>query len=162
MSLHRPPCARPGRSGAARGFTLLELMLVIALLAVVVGMVTLSLRDGDASQLEEEGARLSALLEGARARSRSMGLDVRWQASADKPEFSFPGLPPTIQMPGAWLDARTRAEVIGAPQLRLGPEPVIGAQLVVLKLENRRLVLATNGLGPFVQIEDAAAGVPAR
>lgn len=145
----------------AQGFTLLELMVVIALLAIAVGMVSLSLRDGDSARLDEEATRLGALLEGARARARSMGRDVRWQASADTPGFRFTGLPAGVQMPTTWLDERTRAEVIGAPlaspgQLRLGPEPVIGVQRVVLRLGERQVVLATNGLGPFVQVDPAA------
>jgi general secretion pathway protein H len=163
--------AGPGSNSAPpqRGFTLLELMVVLAMLAVAVGMVALSLRDHDASQLEEEAARLSALLEGARARSRSMGLEVRWQAAQDRPGFNFIGLPPTITLPTQWLDERTRAEVVTtAPtpagqvaQLRLGPEPVIGAQRVVLRLGERQRVLATNGLGPFMQVDDlATAGAP--
>ncbi|MBP9063263.1 MAG: hypothetical protein KBF81_05770, partial [Aquabacterium sp.] len=31
----------------------------------------------------------------------------------------------------------------------LGPEPVIGAQKVVLSLDERQLVVGTQGLGPF-------------
>jgi general secretion pathway protein H len=31
----------------------------------------------------------------------------------------------------------------------LGPEPLIGAQRIVLSLEDRRLTLETDGLGPF-------------
>jgi general secretion pathway protein H len=147
-----PGCAARGKP-RQRGFTLLELMLVIALMAVVVGMATLSLRDHDATQLEEEGARLSALLEGARARSRSMGIAVRWQPStgSESPGFRFLGLPPTVDMPSRWLDERTSAEVVGGAQLNLGPEPVIGAQQVMLRLGDRRVLLATNGLGPFVE-----------
>ena len=141
------------------GFTLLELMLVITLLAVVVGMATLALRDGNANRLEEEAARLSALFEGARARSRAMGLEVRWlprgEASGESSGaavggFRFQGLPAEAAMPSQWLDERTAAQVIGAPFIRLGPEPVIGAQRVVLRIEDRQLVLATDGMGPFV------------
>jgi len=32
----------------------------------------------------------------------------------------------------------------------LGPEPLIGAQTIVLKLDEQTLTLATDGLGPFV------------
>jgi general secretion pathway protein H len=134
-----------------RGFTLLELMLVIALLAVIVGMATLALRDGNANRLEEEAARLSALFEGARARSRAMGLEVRWlPRGEDGQGFAFVGLPAGTPMPAAWLDERTAAEIIGAPFVRLGPEPLIGPQRVILRIEDRQLVLATDGMGPFL------------
>lgn len=140
-----------------RGFTLLELMIVVALLALVVGMVTVSLRDANASRLDEEATRLSALFEGARARSRTSGQEVRWQpVQAPGKGFEFTGLPPGAGMPGAWLDDRTRAEVLDAPLLRLGPEPVIGAQRLRLRLADRQLVLATDGLAPFAVLESGA------
>jgi general secretion pathway protein H len=137
-----------------QGFTLLELMVVVALLAVVVGMASLSLRDSAAARLDEEAARLSALLEGARARSRAMGVEVDWQPLPDQPGFRFVGLPGTVHLPDRWLDEDTRAEVIGAPSLVLGPEPVIGAQRVVLSLGERRVVLATDGLGAFAPLAE--------
>ena len=43
--------------------------------------------------------------------------------------------------------------MIGSPTLLLGPEPLIGAQQVALSLGDRRLVLATDGLGPFAVVE---------
>ncbi len=128
-------------------------MVVTALIAVAVGMATLALRDADANRLEEEAARLSALLEGARARARAEGNEVLWQPNRETGEgFLFSGLPPDAGVPNRFLDERTRAEIIGAPVLRLGPEPVIGAQRVVLRLGERQLVLATDGLGPFVVV----------
>lgn len=154
----RGPLGRAASS--AHGFTLLELMVVIAMLAVVVGLVTLSLRDADAAKLDEEATRLSVLLDSARARARVSGREVGWKPRGDQPGFQFTGLPDTNPLPDRWLDERTRAEVIGAPALLLGPEPVIGAQRVVLSLGDRRLVLATDGLGPFRPLTDA--GSPAR
>ena len=141
------------RRGLQRGFTLLELMVVTALIAVAVGMATLALRDADANRLEEEGARLAALFEGARARARAEGSEVLWQPNRETGiGFQFAGLPAEAGLPSRFLDERTRAEIIGAPVLRLGPEPVIGAQRVVLRIEERQLVLATDGLGPFVVV----------
>jgi general secretion pathway protein H len=101
--------------------------------------------------------RLSALFEGARARSRASGQEVRWMpAGANGQGFAFVGLPPESALPANWLDERTRAEVVGAPVLRLGPEPVIGAQRVVLHLADRQLVLSTDGLAPFSVLESGA------
>jgi general secretion pathway protein H len=147
-----------------RGFTLLELMVVVALLAIAVGVATLSLRDADSSKLDEEGARLSALLEGARARSRAGGLDVRWVPFADKPGFQFLGLSEGLKLPDTWLDERTRAVVVGAAVLQLGPEPIIGAQKVLLRLGHAQLMLATDGMGPFapVPVPVDSSLVPAR
>src|SRR5262245_35194835 len=63
----------------ARGFTLIDLMVVMALIAVAVGMVTLSLRDPAANQLDREAVRLAALLEAGRAESRSAGVPLRFE-----------------------------------------------------------------------------------
>jgi general secretion pathway protein H len=148
-------CDRRGRHrlAAQRAFTLLELMVVTALIAIAVGMATLALRDADANRLEEEGARMAAIFEGARARARAEGSEVLWQPNRETGVgFFFTGLPPDAGLPTNFLDERTRAEIIGAPILRLGPEPVIGAQRVVLRLGDRQLVLATDGLGPFVVV----------
>lgn len=144
----------------ARGFTLIELILVVALIAIASSLVVLSLRDPDASQLEEEAARLAALLEGARAEARASGLAARWEPGSGQegvPGFRFVGLPSSREFPANWLDDSVSAEVIGARAVVLGPEPLIGAQRIVLRRGERRLVLETDGLGPFaVRIEAAA------
>ena len=49
-------------------------MVVMALVAVAVSLVTLSLRDPASAQLDREAMRLAALLETARAESRSSGV----------------------------------------------------------------------------------------
>ena len=137
-------------------------MMVVAMLAVVASMATLALRDGNASKLEEEAARLAALFEGARAHSRTQGAEVRWQprsADGDQPAgFLFTGLSEKTQLPRNWLDTRTQAQVVGAPLLRLGPEPFIGAQRVLLRLEDRQLLLATDGMGPFTVVLEPEPG----
>jgi general secretion pathway protein H len=152
------PTSVPGSSGATatrtpqrRGFTLIELMVVLVLVALAAGVVSLALRDPARSRLEVEGVRLAALLEGARAESRALGLPVRWvpaRAPGDD-DFSFVGLPPSAQLPTRWLDRSVSAEVVGDTSLLLGPDAIIGAQRVLLRLDDQRLELATDGLAPF-------------
>ncbi|MFZ2649951.1 MAG: prepilin-type N-terminal cleavage/methylation domain-containing protein [Burkholderiaceae bacterium] len=143
-----------------RGFTLIELLVVVVLVAIASAVVSLALRDPAATQLEHEAARLAALFEAARAEARASGLFVIWEPRADPAEvsgFRFVGLPAANELPTRWLGEGVSAEVIGARAVALGPEPLIGAQRVVLRLEARSLTLATDGLGPFVVADNLEA-----
>lgn len=138
-----------------RGFTLLELLVVLALVAVATAGVSLSLRDADHARLEREAVRLAALLDAARAQSRASGIPARWQTTADG--FRFSGLQGS-PWPTQWLHADTRAA--GDPVLVLGPEPMIPPQSLVLTRAGasaERVRIRTDGLHPFtVQAEPAA------
>jgi general secretion pathway protein H len=147
------------------GFTLIELMVVVALVALATAGVTLSLRDDGSTRLEREALRLSALIESARAQSRTSGLPVVWRSLPQG--FEFVGLPPlrngapsrdSLIGPRSWLSPDTLAQVIqppGALTLVLGPEPLIAAQRVVLQQGDRRLTLATDGISAFAVVADA-------
>ena len=152
-------CA-PRVAAVRRGFTLIELMVVIALLAVAVGLVSLALRDPAQTRLDTEAQRLSALLETARAESRASGVAVVWIPAQVDGELHFrfarvfgAQLQP-MALPGHWLDPGVRAEVVGTQAVQLGPEPLIGAQRIVLRLADQRVLLATDGLAPFSVVAD--------
>jgi general secretion pathway protein H len=158
----------PRRGGD--GFTLIELMIVVTLIAVASAVAVLALRDPAATQLEREAARLAALLESARAEARASGLAVSWVPNADPASaesFRFVGLPAALALPTRWLAEGVSVQVRNAQGLArgvlLGPEPLIGAQQIVLRLDNQQLSLATDGFGPFARAEEIAeAGAPAR
>ena len=156
------PTSVPGSSAAragaaaARGFTLIELLVVIAIVAIGAGVVSLALRDGTSLRLEEEGARLAALLEGARAESRAAGVAVLWvptqpgtEAATAGSDFRFVGLPASLALPTRWLDRRVGAQVVGGATVVLGPDAILPPQRVVLALEDRRVEVASDGLAPF-------------
>ncbi len=133
------------------GFTLLELLVVISIIAAASAGVALALRDGTQTALDRDAQRLTVLLESARAQSRATGVAVRWQTTANGFEFSGLSGPP---LPSGWLSASTR--VLGTASLQLGPEPMIGAQAIELvdqaQLANPALFkvrVATDGLRPF-------------
>jgi len=93
------------------------------------------------------------LLEAARTEARASGLPASWEPRAEQvgaEGFRFIGLPTTTGLPSNWLNHGVTAEVLGARAVLLGPEPLIGAQRVVLRLDDQRLQLETDGLGPFV------------
>ena len=153
----RPHC---WRHAASAGFTLIELLVVVALIAIASGVASLALRDPAATRLDHEGVRLVALLEAARTEARASGLPASWEPRPEQvgaEGFRFIGLPTTTGLPSNWLNKGVSAEVVGARAVLLGPEPLIGAQRIVLHLDDQRLQLETDGLGPFVVSSGAAA-----
>ena len=140
----RPP-PFPGVHQA--GFTLLELLVVVSIIAMVSVGVVFALRDSAQTQTEREAQRLAALLESARAQSRTSGLPVVWRASGRG--FVFDGLPANT-LPGNWLDSGT--SVASGSQLELGPEPMVAAQSVTLLSSQQSDVawrVVSDGLRPF-------------
>lgn len=133
------------------GFTLIELLVVLVLIALASAVVSVAMRDPAAARLEEEGARLSALLETARAEARTLGLPVRFEAGSPVAGegYRFIGLPAADQLPHRLLDPRTQVQIPDASSVVLGPEPLIGPQRIVLRLHDHTLALVTDGLGPF-------------
>ncbi len=152
----RPPAGRAG------GFTLIELLVVVAIVALAAGLITLALPDPGRTRLERDAARLSMLLEGARAESRGSGSVVRWIPSTDDgaDDFRFVGLLPTTKMPTRWLDERVSAQVVGSNIVTLGPDAILAPQRIVLGLDDHRLELATDGLAPFAVAAQAAGSPP--
>lgn len=145
---------------------MIELMIVVAIVAISATLITLAFPDGTQRRLDEEAARLASLLDAARAQSRAAGVTVRWEpispSSSQVPaddvagaDFRFVGLPVRTSLPTRWLSPGVAAEVVGGRSLSLGPEPLIGAQRVLLRLDDRRAVLATDGIGPFTTVSEA-------
>jgi general secretion pathway protein H len=139
-----------------RGFTLLELLVVVSIIAIASAGVAFTLRDSAQTQTERDAQRLSALLESARAQSRTRGVAVVWRSTEQG--FVFDGLPADA-LPGNWLDPNTI--VATDSHLELGPEPIVGAQSVTLGSRAQSGVhwrVATDGLRPFsVQLAQSTA-----
>lgn len=144
MRCSLPPTAQPRRQ---RGFSLMELLVVISLMALASAGVVFAMGDNSQDQLQREGQRLAAQLEAARAQSRASGQPVRWRA--DSQGFVIEGLQGGSRQ-GAWLHPPVAVRSSG--DIILGPEALIGPQTVVLAYPGRRatsIAVATDGVRPF-------------
>lgn len=147
---------RRGHRFLCLGFTLLELLVVIAIMAMATAGVSLALRDSSETVLAREAQRLAVLFESARAQSQASGVPVYWHTTEEG--FRFEGLADQA-LPSRWLTAGI--QVRGIDRLQLGPEPIIGPQVVELFRANqigetsssramRVLRVSTDGLRPFI------------
>jgi general secretion pathway protein H len=128
-----------------KGFTLLELLVVLVLVGILSGAAVLALPDRHGQRLEREAQRLVAWLEAGRAHSRATGQPIGWQAQEGG--FAFSAHLPPVQ----WLYPDTRVHLpASATGLVLGPEPLIPAQTLTLALGGLSLKVGTDGFGPFV------------
>lgn len=159
--------------GLIRGFTLLELLVVLAIVALASAGVGFALRDDTTARLERDALRLGALLEAARAQSQVSGVPVRWRVTAQgflfEPEPQVNAAEPP---PRQWLDPDTRAQIerlpgtlpggfspTGGDSLLLGPDAIMAPQAVLLfaaSQPQQRVRLATDGVRPFA----VQAGTP--
>ena len=154
----------PTRLRLSRGFTLIELMVVVALIAITTAVVAFAVPDPSSTRLEREAVRLTAILESARVQARAGVMTVVWipQATSNGADYQFIGLPDAFMPPLKWDTREVKAEVVNNgggigrdKTIVLGPEPVIDAQSIILRLEDRQIIIGTDGLEPFHVITGA-------
>jgi general secretion pathway protein H len=145
-----------------RGFTLLEMLVVLALASIMLGMVAVNLFPDEQRILQDEGERLAYLLEQAGKSARIGGQPLAWSASGRDHRFW------KKNKQGEWRrveqddllhprslpdDFRvTLVSVAGKPAQtidRLALSPELGAPEFELRLssETRSLRLLGDGLG---------------
>lgn len=83
------PCACLCKHPAARGFTLLELLLVILIMALAAALVIPDMRPHPAAGLERQAGRLQQVLRLALEEAELRGMPLRWSAFPDRYEFEL-------------------------------------------------------------------------
>jgi general secretion pathway protein H len=142
-----------------RGLTLLELLVVLAIIAISSAGVALAMRDNSQTQLEREAQRLIAKLEAARVQSRAQGVPLVWRATASGFVIETPGVGSGfLTQSEDWLSADMSIGMSsGIKAISLGPEPIIPPATITLSKASGQtsgkkpmnLTISTDGLRPF-------------
>lgn len=120
-------------SRAARGFTLLEILVVVAIVGIVIAVATLSLGNRAIdTQLDDEAERLHQLFAIAAEDAEMQSLELGWRYTADGYEF-------LVLNGGTW-------EAFGAGPLRTRALP--GPLYIDLNVEGRAIPPAAEGDKP--------------
>ena len=82
------PCARRSRRGA--GFTLVEILVTLAVIGIAIAAVTLAFGHDSAAQLRQESDRLRSALEHAAEVAQWRRMDMVWQADQQGYRFLRP------------------------------------------------------------------------
>jgi general secretion pathway protein H len=138
-----------------RGFTLIEILVVIAILGVAAAAVALSVSTSDARLLQEETARLGALFRIAQNEARISGRALVWEA--DREGYRFRPLPlPSDSAEAAreWSDEILRPRrwpfpvraVEGSP-IVFGREPLLEPAQLRIHTAEREARLVLDALG---------------
>jgi len=142
-----------------RGLTLLELLVVLAIIAISSAGVALAMRDNAQTQLKREAQRLIAKLESARVQSRAQGVPLVWRATAT-------GFVIETTLLGSYFVAQSEDWISsdmsigtseGMKAITLGPEPIISPATITLSKASAQLSgnkpmnlrIGTDGLQPF-------------
>jgi general secretion pathway protein H len=142
-----------------RGLTLLELLVVLAIIAITSAGVALAMRDNAHTQLERDAQRLIAKLEAARVQSRAQGVPLMWRATASGfvIETFFVGSDFVAQSDD-WMSSDISIGISeGMKAITLGPEPIIPPATITLSKASGQvsgnkpmnLTISTDGLRPF-------------
>ena len=135
---------------SVRGFTLLELLVVIVILGIVAGMVSLSIEPSEGRRMTEEVERLAALFRLANNEARVSGRTITWQADHDGYRFlesedvRGDGNDDDPLRPRAWpFEVRS----VDAPDLVFGREPLISPVRIQIATSTRQIVMDIDAFG---------------
>jgi len=87
QSLYRPIPQSPALAVRARGFTLIEMLVVLLIMGLFVGLVSSIAKPDDRAMLRVEAERLAQLLDLAATKARLTGRSIAW--TTDGPGYLF-------------------------------------------------------------------------
>ncbi len=116
-----------------RGFTLIEMLVVVMVMGLLIGLVSVSLRPDERGLLKLEADRLAQLLTLATEEARLTGKNIRWVADAGGYKFS------RLRPDGEWSEIRDndllRARSLPQGMAISGLRIEAGRPLSVMRLE---------------------------
>lgn len=148
---------------AARGFTLVELMVVMVIIGIALGVVSLNIVPGPREELEKEAQRIALLLQLARDEAIVRNRQVVFEAEADRYRFLVRDDTTWVRMPGDDM-LRERLFKVNPVSLSLDPpgagsanpmritfgrEPVDRPFVLTLADGSNAVAIRADGIGHF-------------
>lgn len=156
------------------GFTLVEILVVVAIIGIVLAIASVNLLPDDHRTLENEAERVALLFELARDTAISSGEDLAWQADGQHYAFYRRGedgqwvVETSDEMlrsrdwpSGLMLESMTINHVVATSESRLVfvPSGVVIPFELVLRLGPERAGVRGSALGRVEVVKDAEIGV---
>lgn len=123
----RRHCALKQTKRSAQGFTLIELVVVLFILAVASAVAVMSLRSSDSQLLLQSAEQLAAVLDSARASARAQSSAVIWTCDPSGITLRGAGSDASQSKHINWQSARASCN---PEQGVLGADPLIRAQSI--------------------------------
>lgn len=137
------------KGSATAGFSLIEVLVAIAIMGIVVAAVSLSVSPGEGRKVDEEVDRLANLFRLARNEAQLTGRRIEWAADSAGYRFTTDGAP---RRPAPDDPLRPRpwpfpVRGIEAPTIRFGYEPLFEPAEIRLSMPGSSVRLLLDPLG---------------